>query len=866
MDAERWGRVGALFERALQQPTAERAAWLATECGDDAALRREVERMLRGDAGRGGPVDDLDAGALLAAADPMLGQRLGAFRLVERLAAGGMGVIYRAERDDGLFAQEVAVKLVRAELAGPDLLRRFELERRTLAALQHPNIARLYDGGTTADGRPYFVLELVRGAPIDRWCAERALGLEARLRLFCVVCRAVHHAHRNLIVHRDLKPGNILIDDAGQPKLVDFGIARPVLDGGETVGAAFTPDYASPEQLAGQPPTTAVDVYGLGVVLYELLTGQRPFRAEGRAPLEWQRDVLERAPTRPSAAAAAATGATQEPTRPAAPPRRLRGDLDRVALMALRKEPERRYASALALAEDVERHLAGLPIRAREDSLGYRVGKFALRHRIPVAAAAAVLAALVLALVASMRGREQARHEAVHAAEESESAQELAGFLMDTFLTSTVADDPDQLAAASDRIRFHAERVRRQYVDQPHQRANLLDSLGQVATRLGLDDAEALLREALAIRTDELGDRPLEASRSLQSLGRLHHARGDFAGAAALLREGLALQRATPPGTHTNVAAFANDLAACLRATGDLDGAEALHREALHLRTADAPRSVSVAESLNNLAAVRLDRGDVAAADALLTEALAIRCEILGDGHPLTVQSVNNLAAVAFRRGDPVRADALLAQAEQGYRGLRTEGDEGLAQVLLNRAVLVRGQRRFDDAARLLAEARAALARRFGDDHARTGAVWLELARTEQLRDRPAAARDAFLRALAALDGPAGGRLLVQALFEAAVVERRLGAAAAAERHLARAVELLRDGPGSDTELAAHARLELGELLLARGDRVAAAPLVRAAARWLEDNDAASAVRARAAAAAAGCGDDHADRDAAAGR
>ena len=500
MRVDRWQRIGELFEQALQQPDGERSQWLAGACADDHALRQEVEQLLAADAGEGGPVDEFDAGDLLRRADPMLGQQVGAFRLVERIAAGGMGVVYRGERVDGLFTQDVAIKLIRAEMVSPELLRRFEAERRTLASLIHPNIARLYDGGTDHNGRPYFVLELVRGVPIDRYCRDAALTVQARLRLFVLVCRAVDHAHRGLVVHRDLKPSNILIDQSGQPKLLDFGIARvvePQATGhDETLPGAFTPDYASPEQIAGCPPTTAIDVYSLGVVLYELLTGRRPFSAEGRPALEWQREVLERQPTRPSTvieAGGAENGAVSR--------RRLRGDLDRILLMALRKEPERRYASALDFADDIERHLAGRPIRARDDTLAYRAGKFILRNRVPVAAAGAVLVAMIVALATSLRGRAEAQRQARHASEESESSRHVAEFLMDTFLTSSVADDPEQLAAAHERILFHAERVRRQYHDQPHQRANLLDALGQVALRLDIDEsADHLLREGLSIR------------------------------------------------------------------------------------------------------------------------------------------------------------------------------------------------------------------------------------------------------------------------------------------------------------------------------------------------------------------------------
>src|SRR5690349_9392329 len=285
MDGERWSRVETLFHRALALDPQRRAALLADECRGDDALRAQVERLLAADEQPHELVDRLDGGALRPANDPLIGREVGAYRITGLIAAGGMGVVYRAARTDGLFQHEVAIKLIRAELASENLIRRFEFERRTLASLHHPNIAQLFDGGASTEGRPYLVMELVRGLPIDAYCDQHRRTIDERLRLFVDVCRAVHFAHQNFVVHRDLKPANILIDEAGVPKLLDFGIARlidetnqPRTRGLTLTGAQLlTPEYASPEQLARGPITTAVDVYSLGVVLYELVTGLRPF-------------------------------------------------------------------------------------------------------------------------------------------------------------------------------------------------------------------------------------------------------------------------------------------------------------------------------------------------------------------------------------------------------------------------------------------------------------------------------------------------------------------------------------------------------------------------------------------------------------
>ena len=349
MDAERWRRVQELFLRAVDLPAAEQQSLLAAECSADAGLRAELERMLAGDGTGDDAFSRMEAHTQAPTRDPRVGQAVGAYQLTERLAAGGMGVVYRGQRTDGLFQQEVAIKLVRSERASDWVVRRFEFERRMLAGLQHPGIARLYDGGTTADGCPYFVMELVRGEAIDRYCARERLSLAARLRLFVQVCRAVHHAHQNLVVHCDLKPSNILIDPRGMPRLLDFGIARllgepPQADAAapRTLACVMTPEYASPEQLAGGAVTTAIDVYSLGVILYELLTGVRPFASDSRSPAEWERLVREAPAERPSTRVArhsdaGSAGACR--STPGALRRALRGDLDRIVLMALRKEP-----------------------------------------------------------------------------------------------------------------------------------------------------------------------------------------------------------------------------------------------------------------------------------------------------------------------------------------------------------------------------------------------------------------------------------------------------------------------------------------------------------------------------------------------
>jgi serine/threonine-protein kinase len=820
--AEHWQRVQALFHRAIELAPVERAALLDAECGADAGLRAEVERLLRSDESGGDVFSRLEPPAPNVVPDPLLGRTLGAYRLTERIAAGGMGVVYRGERADGLFEQEVAIKLIRAERATEWTLRHFEFERRTLAALQHPCIARLFDGGTTAEGWPYFVMEFVHGESIDRYCERERLPLAARLALFLQVCRAVHCAHQNLIVHCDLKPSNILIDERGLPRLLDFGIARlredasaeltPVAErtpaATRTIAHVLTPEYASPEQLAGGPVTTSIDVYALGVILYELLTGQRPFESSSRSPAAWERLIHETTPEPPSTRVGRAAAAhdsrsiaTSLRSTPAGARRALRGDLDRIVLMALRKEPDRRYSSVQEFSADIERHLAGLPVRARADSLGYRSSKFVQRNRVAVAASVVVLAALLLGLYSARRSARSAEAEALHARIESDSFQSIANFLMDAFLPTQPAQDEAWQQRARLRIRAHVERVRRQYAGQDHQRANLLDTLGRVCLRLDLhEDAEQLLHEAESIREQTFGRDSLEHALSLRSLGQLAYQQGNYAQAAEWLGQALAIQRGTAQDTHTEISALANDLGACLCRLGRYDEAEALHREALALRRAASERSLPVAESLNNLSAVHQARAQHELAIADLREALELRESILGTEHLLTLQTVSNLAGALWQHGEQAEAQSCMQRAETGYRALDGDGENELGLVLANLATMQTADGDLANAALSLSEALALQTKRLGPDHSLVAVTLAKLAVLQHAQRREEEARASWEQVLrirrAAPDAP---RELADGLYGYAVFLSDLGECEEAGVAVEEALGLQRSHGADDT-------------------------------------------------------------------
>jgi serine/threonine-protein kinase len=656
---------------------------------------------------------------------------VGAYRLLQEIGRGGMGAVYRAVRDDDEYRKRVAIKLLRKGMDSEEILRRFRNERQILAGVEHPHIAKLHDGGTAEDGRPYFVMELVEGQPLDAWCDGRRLSVPERLHLFRKVCAAVHYAHQNLIVHRDLKPANVLVTEAGDPKLLDFGIAKllnPELAGGGADPTRFesrlmTPSYASPEQVRGERITTASDVYSLGVILYELLTGQRPYGLEGASLPEITRAVCEQEPTRPSRVVRRVDGAGGGAGPPGSPSaetlssrrgssadklgRRLSGDLDNIVMMALRKEPHRRYGSVEQLSDDLRRHLEGLPVAARKPTVAYRAGKFVARHRAGTAAAAVAILGLLAFAGAMAVQSARVASERDRAEREARKATAINQFLQETLGSASPYDGLGREVTVVQALREAEKRIADTFASQPEIQAAVKMTVGTTYRALGrYDDAEPLLRSALEIRQRVLGPAHADVAAALNELANLRHDRGEHAGAEALYRQALGLRRQLLGPRHEDVADSLNDLGVLLKDKGDLDGALPLYREALAIRRERlGTEHRLVATSLNNLAVLLKTRGELAEAEALYREAIDIRRKVLGAEHPSVALGLKNLAVLLSERDDKEQAEALYREALAMERRLLGDRHTSVGTTLYNLASLLHHKKDYVAAEPLYREA-----------------------------------------------------------------------------------------------------------------------------------------------------------------
>jgi serine/threonine-protein kinase len=854
MDAARFSHIEDAFHRASELTGAARERALAEICGDDPELLREVEELLVAAARDTPAFDQADFRF-----DPQIPRQIGPYRVLRRLGTGGSSVVYLAEEEGEGFRRQVAVKLL-SGFPGEPLVRRFAAETRILAGLEHPGIARFHTAGRAEDGTAYLVLEYVEGTDLLTECRERHASLAERLRLFAAVLDAVDYAHRSLVVHRDLKPGNILVSLDGRPKLLDFGIAALLdpADGiahGETATLfrAFTPAYASPEQLRGERVTTASDVYSLGIVLYELLAGIRPHAASSLQE-ELARGFRAVEPKPPSTAARAPEA------------RHLEGDLDAITLKALRSDPAARYASAAALAEDLRRHGAGLPVLARRSTLRYRTGRFLRRHAAAAAVAAgfAVLAGAGLAwhVVRLQRERDLAHAAAEQARQEAMKAERIVTLLASVIEATNPLDQPGRPLTARELLEQGGATIDRGLETEPEAQAQLRGVLGGIWAELGdFERATALVEPAVAELEHRLGPENPETARAWHRLGTIRHRQGRYPEAKVLFERALAVQRRRLGERHRYVAGTLGDYGNTLKAMGELPAARAALEESVRISTAAyGPESAPVGRVLGNLGLVleRLEDWDGAARAA--EQSLAIFRKVYGPRSPRYARGLVNLANVRTHQKRTEEAVALLRQAIDIHQKALGEGYPGESNLYNYLAWAYHDLGRYGDARRGFERAIAAAVREKGPAH--TDAAWpmRGLAAVELARGRPEAARREYERALALRErahGPVHWEV-AQSLDDIATAAGEQGDVATQEAFLRRALAMLRQVHETSHPKVAEEAARLGEFLCGYGkagegrELLTEAIAVRERTAGAEDEDLPTWRRSRDACKAGG--------------
>src|ERR1700722_7322029 len=824
----RWQQIQSLFEQMLDTGDGERAARLGMACGDDLDLRSSVESLLKSDARSEDPllnvIGEAAESLLEDHQDRLIGTRIGPYRVVSILGHGGMSTVYRGERDDSQYQQTVAIKVLQHATLHPRLRSRLHSERHILATLDHPAIARLIDSGDLEDGTPYLVMEHVDGESVDVYCDSRTLFIRERLELFIQICAAVQYAHRNLVVHRDIKPSNIFVTAEGAPKLLDFGIAKlltpeslshtlPVTRLQERI---LTPENAAPEQVLGRPITTATDIYALGVLLYQLLTGRSPYRLLSYSQLQLERAICMDDPVRPSQMVISKLSGEKDADRSrisdrrGLSPQRLRarlsGDLDAIISVAMRKEPDRRYPSVEALADDLSRHLLGQPVRARQGDWRYNTAKFLRRH-------------------VWARGPP---------APEPRRPQHVWPFLVEVFSQADPFNAQGKEPTAKDLLDRGAEKISGNLNLQPEVRAQLLESIGLASPRQGVSErAIPLLEQAVAMRRLE---RPLDKghvavalanlARALSDSGNLISAEADLEQAVALSEDGVG---ARPIETADILVQFGNF---ALDAKSDPDHAAELFGKALTIyRNAIGDHNLQVAATLNGLAYAAVWKSDYVLAEHYEREALSIFQQTVSRNHPDNAVALAILGNILTQREKFAEAEQVLNEALQIERTVFGADNQRIAATEADLGVLYD---REGDSIRAIAATQTALQitrERRGSAHYLTGYYLDALANLFlSANNLPAAEADArealaiYAKALPArhLYIAATHQLLGEVLL-------RRGSAAAAEAELRAALDMNFALEGPDSWRSARSEASLGWALITRDKAAEGEPMLLSA-------------------------------------
>ena len=671
MKQDRLNKIRELFDKASNLNAVEREVFLNQECANELELKKEILSLLDS---LENTKDFLEEALTIVEqnknnfTDPYIDKQIGNYLIDGEAGVGGMGIVYTGRRNDKEFEQKVAIKILKHGITSEYLLKRFQIERQTLANLQHQNIARLLDGGRTIDGLPYLVMEFIDGIPITEFCHQKKLSLEEKLKLFREVCTAVQYAHQNLIVHRDLKPGNILVTKDGIPKLLDFGIAKLIdeelaenNEGLTRTGVwHLTPEYASPEQIKGEKITTASDVYSLGVLLYQTLTGYQPYKISNNSPSAISKIITEEIIQKPSEK-------VKDKSREHAESNlllndkisnQLKGDLDNIVSKAMHKDPARRYVSVEQFSEDIRRHLSGLPVIAQKDTAGYRLSKFIQRHKVGFISSVGFIVFLIINLIAIIWQANIAANERDKAKLEAQKVETVNKFLLE-MLSSVDPTEIGRDVKVYDVLRKSALGVEKGFKDQPGIEASIQKTIGKTLTSLGeYDEAKPHLLRSLLLNERVYGKQSNQASESNYELALYYHWIGNLKTADSLYKKSLQIFKSNKDASKRSLASTLNDYGVLKSDFAEFDESKKMYEESLNILLENyGEKDRDVASLYNNLAIVMQAQKDLDGAEKYFHKALELNIELFGENRPEVSSNYNNLAYIYIDKGDFTRAE-----------------------------------------------------------------------------------------------------------------------------------------------------------------------------------------------------------------
>ncbi|MDZ7657898.1 serine/threonine-protein kinase [Fodinibius sp.] len=855
MEQHQWKKVNKIVDTALELDEQERATYIEESCKNDEKLKRHVTKLLaaikqsetedflatpdtyfENIAGEISPANAPDASS-------MVGQQVGNYSLHELIGHGGMGSVFKGKRADEAYEKEVAIKILRRGMDTPSNIARFKRERNILANLEHPNVARLLDGGLTKEGLPYLVMEYVDGTPLLEHCNQNNLTLKERLELFEQVCFAVQHAHKNAIIHRDLKPSNILVTKDGKVKVLDFGIAKLIkMDGSEgitfqtrTGSRMLTWGYAAPEQVTGETVTTATDSYVLGILLYELLTGVHPYKIDDKSFIELEKQIREQQSESPStqfselSVSKKNTIAKERKTTTNKLSSALKGDLDAIIMKALRKESDKRYSSAEQLLEDLNRRKTNLPILAREDTFRYNASKFIKRHRTNLSAAAGFLLLLIGFTIFYTWQITQERNRAQL---EAQKAKEVSTFLTDMFRASNPNYNPQDTVTAATFLKRGQERID-QLEGQPEVQAQLLEVMGRAYTEIGqFDKANPLLQKSLQLRKTHQGTTSIAYSQSLDAFVVFQRLKGNFAEAESLTRESISIIRNNHPNNKKLLSNGLNELGLMLDQRGKYEKADSVYKTVLQIQQQLYESShPKLAHTLNNRAGVLRKQGQYEKAENLYRRSLTIWKEKNGDIHPSTAMGYHDLALVLNQQGKLEEADSLYHKGLKIDKQLYDPPNRNIAQSYNNIGIFYGKQGQYQEAKPYLTKALAMRRKLFTESHPKLAEILNNLGRLHIELGNYGKAHP-YLQEALKIDRKNFGQkhpYVAGDLANLARIEKENGSLNMAEKHLQKSLSIFRATLPSDHRKIADILTELGDLLVFQNNPTEAVSLLKEA-------------------------------------